>query len=150
MLETVDYRLARLGLELPRPALPPGAVLPWRRSGDLLLLSDQPSALRAGRLGRELDLEAGREAAREAALALLGHARLALGGDLGRVLRCLRVGVFVQAAPEFWEHAEVADAASAVFTDVLGEAGRHARSVAGAVALPYGAAVSVEAILRVG
>lgn len=150
MRETVAYRLARLGLSLPVPALAPGAVLPWRRSGDLLLLSDQPSALRAGRLGRELDLEDGCAAAREAALALLGHAAAALEGDLDRVLRCLRVGVFVQAAPEFWEHDAVADAASAVFGDVLGEAGRHARSVIGAVALPRGAAVSVEAILRVG
>lgn len=149
MRETVAYRLARLGLALPEPTLPAGAVLPWRRSGDLLLLSDQPALGRAGRLGRDLGVEQGREAARAAALGLLGHARAALSGDLDRVLRCLRVGVFLQAAPEFYEHDAVADGASEVFLEVLGEAGRHARSALGVVALPYGAAVAVEAILRV-
>lgn len=154
MLETVAYRIARLGIELPRPHLAGTSCLPWRRSGDLLLLTGQLAEWNGqrrhiGRLGREFGVEQGREAAREAALNLVAHAQSALDGDLDRVERCLKLGIYVNAAPEFYEHAEVADGASDLFVEVFGEAGRHSRTAIGVLALPYGVAVEVEAILRV-
>ncbi len=154
MLESVAFRLARLGIELPLPSVPGASYLPWRRSGTLLLMTGQLSQWNGqrrflGKLGREFDVAQGRQAAREAALNVIAHARTALDGDLDRVERCLKLGVFVNAAPEFYEHAAVADGASDAFIDVFGEAGRHSRTAIGVMALPYGVAVEVEAILRV-
>lgn len=151
MRETVAYRLARQGIELPPSALSAGLFRPWRRSGDLLLLGGQlgPAEGPLGRLGRDLGVAQGQAAARRAALRLLAHAREALEGDLERVEACLKLGVFINAAPEFYEHGAVADGASEILTAAFGAAGRHSRSAVGVVALPYGAAVAVEAILRV-
>jgi enamine deaminase RidA (YjgF/YER057c/UK114 family) len=99
-------------------------------------------------LGHELDVEAGRAAARLCALAILAQLDAAISGDVRRLQRCVRLTGYVNATPEFVEHPRVIDGASELIVQVLGEAGRHARTAVGVSSLPRGVAVEVEAIFE--
>jgi len=102
-----------------------------------------------GKLGREFGVAEGQQAARLCALNLLSHLRVALGGDLDRTLRCLRVSGFVNSVPEFLDHSQVVNGASDLLVQVFGDAGRHTRMAVGVSGLPYGVAVEVEAVFEV-
>jgi len=150
----VDTRLKKLGLALPPPFAPVATYLPYVVSGPLLHVSGQGpvwgSEVRfAGKLGRDLDLEQGREAARLTALNLLAHVRQALDGDLDRVRRCVKLFGLVNCAADFHAPQQVVDAASELMVEVLGEAGRHARAVVGAPGLPFDIAVELDAIFEI-
>ncbi len=151
----VDARLAALGLVLPQPATPLANYLPVVISGSLAVLSGQ-LPLRdgvltaAGRLGEAVSVEQGTEAAALCFLNLLAQLRVALGGDLGRLRRVLRLGGFVACTPAFTQHAAVMNGASDLAVAALGEAGRHARSTVGVPSLPLGAAVEIEGLFELG
>jgi len=154
MSETVAQRLRRLQIELPRPSLPGANYVPYARCGSFLFLTGQLSQWNGerrfiGRLGREFDLVQGRQAARLAALNVVAHLQAALQGDLERVVRILKLGVFVNATEDFTQHAQVADGASDLFVELFGEAGRHSRLAMGVAGLPYGVALEVEAAAEV-
>jgi enamine deaminase RidA (YjgF/YER057c/UK114 family) len=143
----VHDRLRQLGLELPDPPAARGAYVPALIAGDRLLLSGQfpivhGELLHRGRLGADLDVEAGREAARLAALNVLAHIDLALGG-FDRLVRLLRVEGHLPTTPDFNEHARVLDGASELFGQVLGSRGEHVRAVFGHVSLPLGLPVEL-------
>jgi enamine deaminase RidA (YjgF/YER057c/UK114 family) len=153
MSETAD-RLNELRIELPRPSAPGANYVPFVRTGDLVFLTGQLSQWNGerrfvGKLGREFGVEEGREAARLCALNLVAHLRDAVGGELDRVARCVRVAGFVNSTPEFTAQSQVLNGASDLFVDVFGERGRHARMAVGVSALPYDVAVEVEAIFEV-
>lgn len=153
MSET-DVRLNELRIELPRPSAPGANYVPFVRTGDLVFLTGQLSQWNGerrfvGKLGREFGIEEGRQAARLCALNLVAHLRDAVGGDLDRVVRCVRVAGFVNSTPEFTAQSQVLNGASDLFVDVFGERGRHARMAVGVSALPYDVAVEVEAIFAV-
>lgn len=153
-MNAIEQRLAALGLELPTAPVPVANFVPFTRHGELVFLAGQVSEWNGtvpfvGKLGREFDLAAGQEAARLCALNLLACLKLACGGDLGRVQRCLRVGAFVNCEPEFAQVPAVANGASDLFVQLLGEDGRHARTAVGVATLPRRAAVEVEAIFLV-
>ena len=99
-------------------------------------------------MGKDLDVKAGREAAHTAALNALALAKKQLG-SLSRVSHVVRLGVYVAATPEFTEHAKVADAASELLRDVLGEETVSSRLVIGVASLPLGSPVELEVILEV-
>ena len=150
---TAEARLNVLGIRLPDPPAPFGAYVPAVRTGDLLFLSGMlatsgHSVKIAGIVGKTLDVKAGREAARVAALNALALARKQLG-TLDRVSRVVRLGVYVAATPDFTDHARVADAASELLRDVLGEATVSSRLVIGVASLPLGSPVELEVILEV-
>jgi len=150
---TAEDRLNALGIRLPDPPAPFGAYVPAVRTGDLLFLSGMLAtsghAVKiAGIVGKTLDVKAGREAARVAALNALALAREQLG-VLDRVSRVVRLGVYVAATPDFTDHARVADAASELLRDVLGEATVSSRLVIGVASLPLGSPVELEVILEV-
>ncbi len=154
MTGRIEARLAELGIELPEAPAPVAAYVPFVRTGNLLHVSGQISrdpagGLIRGRLGEDIDVAAGAAAARSCALALLAQARAALGGDLDRLVRVVKIVGFVAAAPDFADHPKVVNGASEVFLEVLGEAGRHARSAVGVASLPLGVAVEVEALFEV-
>jgi enamine deaminase RidA (YjgF/YER057c/UK114 family) len=153
MNHRIDQRLAELGLTLPEPMAAVANYVPFVRQGDLLFVSGQissgPDGLITGKLGTELDLAAGQAAARLCALNLLAQARSALSGDLSRIVRVVKLGGFVNAAPDFIEIPKVINGCSDLMVDVLGEAGRHARSAVACPTLPLGAAVEIDAILAV-
>ena len=150
---SIDHRLAELGITLPAPAAPVAAYVPAVEAGGLLHISGQISfaedgSLIKGRLGEDVDLEAGTAAARRCGIMLLAQIKAALG-SLERVERIVKLGVFVNSAPSFVEQPKVANGASELMQDVFGEPGRHARSAVGVSSLPLGVAVEVDAIVAV-
>jgi enamine deaminase RidA (YjgF/YER057c/UK114 family) len=154
MAGRIDQRLKDLGIELPEPSKPGANYLPYVRTGDLLFMTGQLSQWNGerrfiGKLGREYRIEEGQQAARLCALNVLAHARAALGGDLDRIVRCVRVAGYVNGVPEFTGHSQVMNGASDLFVQIFGESGRHARMAVGVSALPYDVAVEVEAVLEV-
>jgi enamine deaminase RidA (YjgF/YER057c/UK114 family) len=148
----IASRLAELGIALPEAAAPVAAYVPTVLAGNLLHISGQVSfsegALMTGRMGEDRDLEYGQRAARACGLMLLAQMKKALG-DLDRVERIVKLGVFVNSAPQFTDQPKVANGASELMEQVFGEAGRHARSAVGVPVLPLGAAVEIDAIVAV-
>jgi len=150
-LSRIEERLAALGLDLPQPPVPIANFLPYRVHGTLAFLAGQVSEWNGmvpyvGKLGREFGLEEGKKAAQLCALNLLACLKLACGGNLDRVAGCVRVGGFVNCMPDFESVPMVINGASDLFTAVLGDDGRHARTAVGVATLPRRAAVEVEAI----
>jgi enamine deaminase RidA (YjgF/YER057c/UK114 family) len=153
MTDSIDAKLAELGLTLPAAAAPVAAYVPTVEAGGMLHLSGQlpfrDGQVVTGRLGENLSLEEGQEAARLCGLMVLAQVRAALGG-FDRVRRVVKLGVFVNSTPGFTDQPKVANGASELMADVFGEAGRHARAAVGVAALPLGAAVEVDAIIELG
>jgi enamine deaminase RidA (YjgF/YER057c/UK114 family) len=150
---SIDQRLAELGITLPQAAAPVAAYVPTVQHGGLLHISGQISfagdgSLIKGRLGEDMQLEAGQQAARRCGVMLLAQIRAAVG-SLDRVERIVKLGVFVNSAPSFTDQPKVANGASELMQEVFGEAGRHARSAVGVAVLPLGVAVEVDAIVAV-
>jgi enamine deaminase RidA (YjgF/YER057c/UK114 family) len=153
-MPTPEERLQELGVSLPAPAVPVAAYVPCVRTGNLVYVSGQvpvvdgkPSHL--GLLGGDVDLEDGRAAARTCAVNVLAALKAELG-ELSRVRRVVKVTGFVASTPGFTDHPKVLNAASELFGDAFGDAGRHARAAVGVAALPLGVPVEVEAIVEVG
>jgi enamine deaminase RidA (YjgF/YER057c/UK114 family) len=150
---TAEDRLAKLGIHLPDPPTPFGAYVPAVQTGNLLFLSGMlatsgHAATVVGIVGKDLDVQAGREAAYTAALNVLALARKQLG-SLDRVSRVVRLGVYVAAPPDFTEHPKVADAASELLRDVFGDQTVSSRLVFGVASLPLGSPVELEVIFEV-
>ena len=149
----IEARLTQLGYTLPPPPAPAGNYLPATRSGNLMWLAGVGSRRAdgsriAGKLGADLTVEQGYEAAGLCALNLLARMQAELG-DLDRVSRILKVVGFVNSAPDFGGQAQVLDGASDLFVDLFGDAGRHSRSAPGMSALPGNIAVIVECVIEV-
>lgn len=143
-----EARLHELGLSLPPLRAKAGRYVGWVRTGSLLFLSGQGADRWVGRVGDDITLEQGREAARDCALNLLAQARDALG-TLERVARIVKVTGYVACTPGFTRQPEVVDGASELLLAVFGDAGEHARAAVGVQALPRGFAVEIELVLEV-
>jgi enamine deaminase RidA (YjgF/YER057c/UK114 family) len=154
MMRQIEARLAELGIVLPRQAAPAGAYVPYVITGDLVFVSGQlpiqdGTVKYTGRIGVELTVEDGYAAARLCGLNLLAHACAVCAGDWSRLKRMVKLGGFVQCAPEFTDQPKVVNGASDLMMEVFGEAGRHARIAVGAPALPLGAAVEIDGIFQI-
>lgn len=154
MAGTVEQRLKDLGIVLPDAPAPAANYVPYTLQGGILYVSGQlpmqdGRLAWTGKVGIDLPLEEGQNAARACAINLIAQARAACGGDLDRVLRVLKLGGFVNAGPDYADHPKVINGASDLMVAVFGEAGRHARFAVGAGSLPLNAAVEVEAIFAV-
>ena len=150
---SAEQRLKELGIKLPMPPEPFGAYAEAVQSGNLLFLSGMlPTEGRVakfiGRVGAELDVQAGREAAKLAALNVLGVARQHLG-SLDRVTRIVRLGVSVATSGDVRDQPKVADAASELLQDVFGKDKSPCRLVYGVASLPLGTPVELEVIFEV-
>jgi enamine deaminase RidA (YjgF/YER057c/UK114 family) len=150
---SAEAKLAELGIVLPEVPKPRWAYSPCVRAGDLLFVSGQIATekgrvLHPGKLGREVDVERGREAARACAISALAVVRQELG-SLDRVRRVVRSGVFVASAEGFTEQPSVANGASDFLREVFGDAGLGARAAVGVAELPLGASVEAEFIFQV-
>src|SRR5918995_6540251 len=152
----IDKRLQELGIALPPAAAPVANYVPFVRTGDLVVVSGQiclgPDGKLAdahkGKLGAEVSPEKGQEAARLCAINVLAQLKSAVG-DLDKVVRCVRLGGFINAVPTYAALAPVMNGASDLMVEVLGDSGRHARSTVGVAELPLDAAVEVEALFEV-
>jgi enamine deaminase RidA (YjgF/YER057c/UK114 family) len=150
----IEARLKELEIALPAAPAPVASYVPFVTAGNLVFISGQvtaaPDGLKyVGTVGKELSLEDGRAAARLCALNVVAQLKAALDGDLDRVKRCVKLGVFVNAVPGFPQHPEVANGASDLIVEIFGEAGRHARAAVGAGSLPRNVAAEVEAIFEI-
>jgi enamine deaminase RidA (YjgF/YER057c/UK114 family) len=153
-LKTPAERLAALGLVLPAAAAPVANYLPYMRTGSLLFVSGQlpvsgngVDPRHKGKLGAGVSLDDGRAAAQQAALNVLAQATAAVG-DLA-LLKAVRIGGYVNSAPDFAQLPQVVNGASDLFAAVLGENGKHARFAVGVAQLPLDAAVEIEGVFEI-
>jgi len=148
-----EDRLAALGIVLPEPTRPVANYVPFVRSGGQLFISGQVSIDASGGVrgvvGEDVDLEAGKRAARLCAINLIAQMRLALQSDLSRVRQIVKLTGFVQAGPAFFDIPQVVNGCSDLLVEVFGEAGRHARSAVGVYRLPMNFAVEADVIVDV-
>lgn len=154
MAGTVEGRLAEAGIVLPAAPAPAGNYVPVVVTGNLAVVSGQIAArdgrvVIRGRLGADVSIEQGHEAAKLCAVNILAQLKAAIG-DLDRVRRCVRLAGFVACAPEFTDQPKVMNGASDLMALAFGEAGKHARVAVGAPSLPLGTAVEVEALFEIG
>jgi len=150
---SAERRLADLGIELPAPPTPFGNYVEVVRTGNLLFLTGmlpvvdhRPKYL--GRLGKELGIEDGRDAARTASLSGLAAIKAHLG-SLDKVARIVRLGIFMATSGDFFDQPAVADGASDLFRDVFGADGVCVRLVLGVASLPLGMPIELEVIAEV-
>lgn len=154
MTGKIDARLEELGIALPLLQAPAFNYVPVVRAANLLFVSGQLPWMEGqiehtGKLGADVSIERGQEAARLCALNMLAQVREACGGDLDRITRCVKLGGFVSGGPDFFDHPKVVNAASDLMIEIFGEAGRHARFAVGAIALPRNVSVELEGIFEV-
>lgn len=152
MTDRVDTKLAELGLTLPEAAAPVASYVPLVEVNGLIHLSGQlpfvNGELVRGRLGDGVTLEEGQAAARACGLMIVAQLKKYLG-DLSRVERIVKLGVFVNSHGDFTDQPKVANGASDLMQALFGDAGKHARSAVGVPVLPLGAAVEIDAIVQV-
>jgi enamine deaminase RidA (YjgF/YER057c/UK114 family) len=151
---SIADRLSALGITLPPLSTPAAAYLPFARTGNLVFLSGhiakQDGKAWVGQLGTDMATELGKSAARAVAVDLLGTLQAAVGGDLAKVKRIVKVLSLVNSAPNYTEHHLVTNGCSELLVTVLGsEVGAHARSAFGVAQLPMGACVEIELIAEV-
>jgi enamine deaminase RidA (YjgF/YER057c/UK114 family) len=153
MVGEIEARLKALDLVLPEARAAIGSYAHFLHIDRQLIISGQLPLVDgkiaiAGKVGAELDLDKGREAARLCALNILAQAKTALR-DLDRIVQLVRLNGFVNSAPGFIDHPKVLNAASDLMVEILGNKGIHTRIAIGCASLPLGAAVEVDAIFAI-
>jgi enamine deaminase RidA (YjgF/YER057c/UK114 family) len=154
MSATIEARLKELGITLPQAAAPAANYVPYVISGSLLYISGQlpmenGKVAITGHLGDGVDVQTGQRAAELCAINILAQASAALGGDLGRITRVVKLNGFIASVPTFVEQHLVMNGASNLIATILGDAGKHARAAVGMAALPFNAAVEIDAVLEI-
>ncbi|MCA0870852.1 RidA family protein [Seohaeicola saemankumensis] len=148
-----EAKLKDLGVELPDAPAPAANYVPFVQVGDIVYVSGQISmdanGLITGKLGDDMDVEAGAGAARRCAIGLLAQVKAACGGDLDRLVRVVKLTGFVNSTADFTQQPQVVNGASDFLVEALGEAGRHSRSAVSAASLPLGVAVEIEGIFQI-
>jgi len=153
-MPVIASRLAALEIALPEPAKPVAAYVPAVRTGNLVFVSGQVpfkdgKLMATGPVPSVVTFEQARDAARQCALNGLAALASMVDGDLDRVRRIVRVGVWVCSDPGFTDQPKVGNGASELLVQIFGEKGRHARAAVGSVALPLGATVEVEMVVEI-
>lgn len=151
-MELVE-KLQALGLELPQAAAPAANYVPYVVSGKHLFVAGQipflnGQSMHLGRLGEDLSVDDGVEAARACALNILAQANAAVVGEWTQIKKLVKLGGFVNCTPDFTDHPKVVNGASDLFVEVMGAKGKHARFAVGAPSLPLGVAVEIDAIFE--
>ena len=153
MAGTVERKLGELGMVLTEPAAPVANYVPFVRTGNLLMVSGQicleaGKLVAKGKLGDGVSVEEGQKAARACAVNVLAQVKVALG-DLDKVVRVVRLGGFINSAPDFLEGPKVMNGASDLMVAAFGDKGRHSRTTVGVSALPQNAAMEVDGLFEV-
>lgn len=150
---TFTARLAELGVTLPDAPAPAANYVPFVQVGDIVYISGQisngPDGMITGKLGADMEVDAGAAAARTCAISLLAQVKAACGGDIERLVRVVKLTGFVNSTSEFGDQPKVINGASDFLVEALGDAGRHSRSAVSAASLPFGVAVEIEGIFQV-
>ena len=151
---SIEARLAELGIALTDAPAPAANYVPYVQVGDTLYVSGQVSmnadGFITGKLGADMDVDAGAAAAKTCAIALLSQVKAACGGDIERLTRVIKLTGFVNSTAEFGDQPKVINGASDFLVEALGDKGRHSRSAVSAASLPFGVAVEIEGIFQIG
>jgi len=150
----IKENLERLKISLPTPISPVANYVGFNITGNQVFISGQLPIEKGevnyiGKVGSQVSIEDAAKAARLCAINILAQLNLAVDGDLEKVKKCVRLGVFVNADSNFTEHPVVANGASDLMVEVLGDKGRHARAATGSVSLPRGVSVEIDAIFEI-
>ena len=150
----IEAILAKLGIALPVPPAPVGGYVPFVITGTTLYIAGQlplhnGSIGAQGLIGDNLARTEGQKAARYCAINILAQAKAALVGDLGRIVRVVKLAGFMTCGANFYDHAQVMDGASDLMVKLFGEAGRHTRTSVGVASLPRGATVEIDAVFEI-
>ncbi len=150
----IQTKLEELGLSLPKVAAPAANYVPYVISGNTIFVSGQIPFLNGekmhlGRVGDTLTTEDGAKAAQACALNILAQVNEAVNGDWSKVVRCVKLGGFVNCTPDFTDQPVVINGASNLIAEAMGEAGKHARFAVGAPSLPLGVAVEIDAVFEI-
>ena len=154
MAGDVEAQLAALDITLPDAPAPAANYVPYVRTGNQVFISGQVPWIGGernfvGKVGTDFSVEEGQAAARTVALNIIAQVKEACDGDLDRVVRCVKLGGFVNCPGDFHDHSKVINGASDLMVAVFGDAGRHARFAVGASALPFNVAVEIDAVFEV-
>ncbi|KQR68818.1 hypothetical protein ASG25_11755 [Rhizobium sp. Leaf384] len=154
MSAEIEARIEQLGITLPVAAAPAANYVPFVISGQHLYISGQlpmenGKVAVLGLVGADVDVTAAQRAAELCAINVLAQAKAALGGDLGRIRRIVKLNGFIASAPGFTEQHLVMNGASNLIVTILGEAGVHARAAVGMAGLPFNAAVEIDAVIEI-
>lgn len=152
-MSQIQKNLQELNITIPQPATPAANYVGFNKSGNQIFISGQlpiedGEVKYIGKVGSQISLEDAQKAARICAINIIAQVNLACEGDLEKVAKCVRLGVFVNADPDFTDHPLVANGASDVIANVFGDAGKHARAATGAGSLPRGVSVEIDAIFE--
>ena len=152
-MSVIETRLAELGVTLPDAPAPAANYVPFVQTGNLVHVSGQISAnaegMIKGKLGADMDIDAGAAAARACAVSLLAQLKAACGGDIDRLVRVVKLVGFVNSTADFGDQPKVINGASDFMVAALGDKGRHARSAVSVASLPFGVAVEIEGIFEI-
>lgn len=149
----IEQKLAEMGITLPDASPALANYVPYVRTGNLLHVSGQvpmgSDGFITGKLGHDMEVEAGAEAAKICAISLLTQVKAACDGDIERLVRVVKLVGFVNSTLEFTDQPKVINGASDFMVAALGERGKHARSAVSAASLPFGVAVEIEGIFEI-
>ena len=148
-----DIKIKELGIQLPKAADPVGSYVAAKISNKILFISgqisiDEKGELIRGKIGKDLDTEAGYNAAKRCALSIVAQAKKACNEDLSKIKSCVKLTGFVNSTDDFTEQPKVINGASDLIALIFGEAGMHTRAAISANSLPLGVAVEVDAIFE--
>ena len=151
---SIAERIKSLQIILPEPKDPVGSYIAAKIVGNLLFISGQISIdgkgqLIKGKIGRELDVNQGYEAAKRCGLSIISHAKKACGNDLSKIKSCIKLNGYVNSSDDFSKQPDVINGASDIILKILGENGLHTRAAISANSLPLGVAVEIDAIFEI-
>ena len=153
-MSKIEQRLEAMGVTLPEPAAPVASYVGNVVHNGLVFVSGQiplvdGKVAQTGLLGDSVTLEEGIATARVCAINILAQVKVACGGDLERIERCIRLGGFVASTPDFGDHPKVINGASDFMVEALGDRGAHSRAAVGVASLPLNVSVEIEATFAI-
>ena len=153
-MSLIEDKLKKLNIILPEPKAPVGAYVATKIVGNLLFISgqvsiDKSTKLIIGKIGKDLSLEEGYEAAKRCGLSIVAHVKNACGGDLDRIKTCVKLTGYVNSTDDFKDQPKVINGASDIIAKIFDEKGEHTRAAVSVNNLPLGVAVEVDAIFEI-
>ena len=153
-MSLIEDKLKKLNIILPEPKAPVGAYVATKVVGKLLFISgqvsiDKNSKLITGKIGKDLNLDEGYEAAKRCGLSIVAHVKNACGGDLDRIKTCVKLTGYVNSTDDFKDQPKIINGASDIIAKIFDEKGEHTRAAVSVNSLPLGVAVEVDAIFEI-